>query len=432
MRNVLRRVICSAVMAATCSSIWIASSAVAEQPKSPAAAGKINLKYTQPGFAAAVILKPRRMLDSPLAKGLPPGDIEKQLKQALPDLPISLRQVEELQVFVGPPPAGADRELLVSIALVVRLTADADRQQLVAQFENISEPAECAGKKYTRIKGHIPGGYFFADDGALVIGDEESICEILKTSGPPSPLLEILSRIDSRHDVVAAGVMAPFRQMAAEAAKNAGQKLPPQLQAAAGLPNQIKLAALTFDLAGNHLLTLTLEGNDRAGTAELAKNLIGARDFLKLIYGAKRPEIEQNFPPESRAAAMRLLDELVTGVEVNPDGPRVVLSLRTPAGWANLPATLRPILERLHPPADGANPQPIPIAGPAARRPARGELRLWINDTGEHHLEAQLIAVDGPNVRLKRKDGKVIAVPLDKLSAADQEYVKAAGSGNDQ
>lgn len=51
-------------------------------------------------------------------------------------------------------------------------------------------------------------------------------------------------------------------------------------------------------------------------------------------------------------------------------------------------------------------------------------LRTWTDDTGEHKLEAELVEVQDGKVRLRTADGGLKVVPLERLSAADQEYVK--------
>lgn len=61
---------------------------------------------------------------------------------------------------------------------------------------------------------------------------------------------------------------------------------------------------------------------------------------------------------------------------------------------------------------------------------ATGELRTWKSAAGNYSTEAELVELktDGL-VRLKRKDGSVVDVPLAKLSAADQEFARAHSSG---
>jgi mono/diheme cytochrome c family protein len=51
--------------------------------------------------------------------------------------------------------------------------------------------------------------------------------------------------------------------------------------------------------------------------------------------------------------------------------------------------------------------------------------REWADATGKFKVEAELVAVRSGKVFLERRDGSVISVPLDKLSAADQEFLKS-------
>jgi len=50
--------------------------------------------------------------------------------------------------------------------------------------------------------------------------------------------------------------------------------------------------------------------------------------------------------------------------------------------------------------------------------------RTWTNDTGKHRVEAAFVGLEADGVRLKKKDGNEIVVPLARLSAADQEFVR--------
>jgi hypothetical protein len=70
------------------------------------------------------------------------------------------------------------------------------------------------------------------------------------------------------------------------------------------------------------------------------------------------------------------------------------------------------------PKEDGA-PGPAPkVAAPAA------EYRSWTDNTGEHTVEARFKGMGFGQVRLVKRDGQEITLPLEKLSAADQEWVK--------
>ena len=54
---------------------------------------------------------------------------------------------------------------------------------------------------------------------------------------------------------------------------------------------------------------------------------------------------------------------------------------------------------------------------------APASARKWTSDTGEFSVEAELVEAKGGNVRLKRQDGKIITVPLTKLSKADRDFL---------
>lgn len=51
-------------------------------------------------------------------------------------------------------------------------------------------------------------------------------------------------------------------------------------------------------------------------------------------------------------------------------------------------------------------------------------MRTWYDRTGEHSIVAVLISKNDTEVTLRRKDGKVIKVPLTNLSEADLKYIK--------
>ncbi len=66
-------------------------------------------------------------------------------------------------------------------------------------------------------------------------------------------------------------------------------------------------------------------------------------------------------------------------------------------------------------------------ASPAEETGAR-RARTWTDRSGRFSVEAVLVEVRGDSVQLRRSDGKVVAVPLKKLSDADQRYIAAQRS----
>lgn len=61
---------------------------------------------------------------------------------------------------------------------------------------------------------------------------------------------------------------------------------------------------------------------------------------------------------------------------------------------------------------------PAGVDGPVA------ELRTWSDTTGKFQIEATLVSVADGKVQLKKKSGEIVAVPIDKLSKEDQEFLE--------
>jgi hypothetical protein len=56
--------------------------------------------------------------------------------------------------------------------------------------------------------------------------------------------------------------------------------------------------------------------------------------------------------------------------------------------------------------------------------------RVWTDTTGKYTIDADLIAFNDKTVVLQRKDHELGAVPIEKLSAADQQYLKTKEAGD--
>ena len=63
----------------------------------------------------------------------------------------------------------------------------------------------------------------------------------------------------------------------------------------------------------------------------------------------------------------------------------------------------------------------------SAAQDAKSELRTWTSIIGTK-VEAELVSLTGNQVTLKTKAGKTLKLPLNKLSKADQEFLKAKSS----
>lgn len=54
--------------------------------------------------------------------------------------------------------------------------------------------------------------------------------------------------------------------------------------------------------------------------------------------------------------------------------------------------------------------------------------RQWTDSSGVFTVEAELVEVSGDSVRLRKPDGQLVTLPLERLCAADRDYVRSAGA----
>lgn len=86
------------------------------------------------------------------------------------------------------------------------------------------------------------------------------------------------------------------------------------------------------------------------------------------------------------------------------------------------PAAIEPPSTAQPPPPGNPFLRPPAPSPPAA--PAEPQLRTWTDSTGKHKIEAKLLESAGGQVKLQRADGKLVTLPHEKLSTADQEYLR--------
>jgi hypothetical protein len=51
-------------------------------------------------------------------------------------------------------------------------------------------------------------------------------------------------------------------------------------------------------------------------------------------------------------------------------------------------------------------------------------VRTWSDASGVFEIQAEYVGFEDGKVKLKKQDGSVIAVPLERLSTADQQFVR--------
>jgi hypothetical protein len=61
---------------------------------------------------------------------------------------------------------------------------------------------------------------------------------------------------------------------------------------------------------------------------------------------------------------------------------------------------------------------------PPSEKSQRPALRTWTDASGQHHIEASFAGMDAGQIKLRKADGTVISIPLEKLSEVDQQWVR--------
>jgi hypothetical protein len=111
-----------------------------------------------------------------------------------------------------------------------------------------------------------------------------------------------------------------------------------------------------------------------------------------------------------------------------------VVTVRSPKGGKETRVELA--LLYLDPEAPKTAPEPAKTASaaapaapasapsPAPSTTASPQYRVWKDSSGKFEIEATLVSFENGLVRLLRKDGKEISLPLSRLSEADQTFVE--------
>lgn len=60
---------------------------------------------------------------------------------------------------------------------------------------------------------------------------------------------------------------------------------------------------------------------------------------------------------------------------------------------------------------------------------ARADVRTWTDSSGTYTVEAEFVEESGGSVHLRKSDGRVISLPLERLSTVDQAYVQEQRDG---
>lgn len=203
---------------------------------------------------------------------------------------------------------------------------------------------------------------------------------------------------------------------------------------------------LTFGNSPGHASLWNLETGKTAGTIETLRRPLGLLpdgELLSIASNLQRSLIAWDFKRNTYRVVWERSPRHV--LAVSPDG-KYLLERRGPAPTSMGPASLQYTLWNIQKETEVAatrgavgvnkwrfSPDGKTVVGVCldgtlwrwdlTRRPAREEMRTWTDASGQFHAEATFEELTRDGVRLKRKDGPFVLVPLEKLSVPCREFL---------
>ena len=330
----------------------------------PGEVSKLAAEYLADDFTGVVVLRPKRVLASQAASGLP----QEEWFGNFAALNLDPRQAEEAVLFLDPTP---NQEMPVSVGGVARFTGKLDVPGLKQGLLSGAKETTFQKKKYYTTGSPFPGGPLavcVTDDHTIAAAPEEMLKKMLSGKGAKSPLLDRLRSADHDNDVTAVVVLEPdsMRSLVSTAVQQVplGQDTPPAVRDGIGLADQINAVTLTANLTKDPLLAVDVQAKDEKT----------ARAVLKLVndgHGMLQDQYEDlakglNPPPDVRPLFDRFSGELNKSFTATADGSHVRIAMKRPGSTKDLLTKLG----SLAPPMVGANPPPPPPPPPPDTPPA--------------------------------------------------------------
>ena len=301
----------------------------AGDPASPA----IDVSLVTPGHFAAIVIHPRRIVQSPLVADLLKNET---LTGAIKKFGIDPSEVEEIVVLIsmGENRRGQPEPVPV---MITRFTHDVDAKEILTKVQ-----AALAARSPKPIKEVKVGGNTCLDLDAssdaplayvpskntIVLTVKTNMEKVLAIAEPKGPLLERLKKADVTQDVII--VLAP------EAFPNldkildmAKQGVPPLVVNYLNAAKTVKGGTATFSLTAPRLLRVVLDTKD----AEAAGNLDELLQQTVRMAGGGLMIARQAIPKEAKATLgplVKLAEECVNGVETTKSGSQVTLDVKRP------------------------------------------------------------------------------------------------------
>lgn len=309
-----------------------------------------------------VVVRPMRIFNSDVVKGLPPEMVAEALKsfREKGEAPVDVdpTKVDFLTVSVvpDPPKEGEPRFGPPGKPIgVIRSTEPIDEAGTIEKKSANGTPMREAskdGKKYWRTSPAEKGAeenpeendiLIWLDEKTVAFGNEALTLKSLANAGTGT-IADRLKTISLDQDVVVVGY--PDNDVKRMAGMQAGAALPPeQGEQAAQALEQTKSLLVTVDLTAGNLLGVTVEGTTEEAAAEMEKQINQGIMQLKKFY----PVLTSQFRAEEAEAMHKELvafaDKLLEGLSIEKKGSEIAVAVKNPGGWDKFMVTVKPLIE---------------------------------------------------------------------------------------
>ncbi|HUT13995.1 MAG TPA: hypothetical protein VMY37_02475 [Thermoguttaceae bacterium] len=335
------------------------------EPEGSGGAEKVDVSFIPEDCFLAVVIHPKRLAESPLAKELSEVVTDEMFEETVRDTGVDPRKMEEI-VFLTIPrePTGEKYEAPFDVGFIVRFAEPiADQELMKKMFRYIEfddEPAKHEGKEYYRayrrrfsfrgeeepIDRDRPAdlAVCFPDERSIVFGSEAVVKKMLSANGAKSALIERLRKLDTGSDLIVVVTTEGAGESIGKLTEELDRVLPLGTRSLLKAPDLARAATLTADLRGDPVAELILEANDAPSAAELKQIADSLLVVGKALLSDSRDEILSDAPPGAGQPMIELLEGAFDAVTVVQDGDKVTATLKRPEALAKLPKIVTSIV----------------------------------------------------------------------------------------
>ncbi|NQT40720.1 MAG: hypothetical protein HQ581_24715 [Planctomycetes bacterium] len=295
----------------------------------------VDTSFLTDDLAAAVVIRPRQIVTSPLVAPFMHEYFFRQMKSGI-GTALDVREVE--QVMLAYADAGLPDEFLDGAIGVVRLAESIEKTELLNRLcPEGYDTVVWDERTYYRDKdtfgdfGILLDGtisVYLPDDRTIVLAEEFRLRRVLALTPGTSPLIERLRLIGPEQDYAAVVVFDDLPRLKRGFYRDFPRQIPPPWGPLLEIPKSAKAATLTVSLSSDPAVRLELEALEDDQTARLGVLLGSVETMLADACRAGVSLLRGELPGEEVAPLVTLLETLPESFQIATHLDRTIAELR--------------------------------------------------------------------------------------------------------